>query len=171
VQGRSIEGGLHAGNDLDIQEFMLTGFEKSFSKNLEIGIQIYHNLKNILEKKYGKASTNTGLEGGFAPPLKYPEQAIDLIKKAIENSGYKNKVGIILDCAASEFFKNKKYKTGFGTFSANSLLNYYKNLIRKYPIIKGLEDPFSEDDWQGFAKITELAESKITNRTNKSQIQ
>ncbi len=148
-----IEGGAHAGNELDFQEFMIIPKEKSFSKNLQIGTEIYHYLNKILEKKYGKSSTNVGMEGGFAPPLKFPEQAMDLIMEAVQKAGYTNKIGIILDVAASEFYE-KKYKTKFGVFTTENLLRYYSNLIKKYPIV-GLEDPFSQDDWQGFKELTE----------------
>ena len=164
-----IEGGTHAGNDLDFQEFMIMPREDRFSKNLETGTEIYHCLKEILEKEQGKSSINVGLEGGFTPSLKFPEQALDLIVRAIDKAGYKDRIDIILDCAASQFFsplrrkfgsrsKDKKYKTQMGVFIKEGLLRYYSDLISKYPII-GLEDPFSEEDWQGFKQITKLAES------------
>lgn len=153
-----IEGGAHAGNDLDFQEFMIQPHEHSFSENLEIGTKIYHCLKEILEKEQGKSSTNVGMEGGFTPLLKFLEQALELIVKAIEKAGYKDKIGIILDCAVSQFYKDGKYKMQMGVFTGQGLLRYHSDLISKYPII-GLEDPFSEDDWQSFKQITKHYEN------------
>jgi len=156
-----IEGGVHAGNDLDFQEFMIQPREDGFSKNLETGTEIYHTLKEILEKEQGKSSINVGLEGGFTPSLKFPEQALDLIVRAIEKSGYKDKIGIILDCAASQFYKDGKYKMQMGVFTRQGLLRYYSDLISEYPIT-GLEDPFSEEDWQSFKEITKNIGNKIS---------
>ena len=149
-----VEGGLHAGNNLDIQEFMIVPQKNSFSKNLEIGTEIYHTLGSILEKEYGKSATNVGLEGGFAPPLRSSEEALNLINKAIQKSDYKN-VGVIVDIAASTFFYQKGvYKFEGGTFTKKGLLNYYSKLVKKYPIV-GIEDPFAEDDWQGFKEMSQ----------------
>ena len=147
-----INGGAHAGNNLDFQEFMIVPQIKPFSKALRAGCEIYQELAKILQKKYGKSAINVGLEGGFAPPIKYPEQALDIIMKAIKKAGYENKIKIILDVAASQFFQNKKYKTNFGVFSSKQLLKYYSSLIKKYPII-GIEDPFNEDEWQGWKML------------------
>ena len=144
-----IEGGVHAGNDLDFQEFMIQPREDGFSKNLETGTEIYHTLKEILEKEQGKSSINVGLEGGFTPSLKFPEQALDLIIRAIEKAGCKDRIDIILDCAASQFYKDGKYKMQMGVFTRQGLLRYYSDLISKCPIT-GLEDPFSEEEWQEF---------------------
>ncbi len=155
-----IEGGVHAGNDLDFQEFMIQPREDGFSKNLETGTEIYHTLKEILEEEQGKSSINVGLEGGFTPSLRFPEQALDLIVRAIEKAGHKDRIGIILDCAASQFYKDGKYKMQMGVFIRQGFLRYYSDLISKYPIT-GLEDPFSEDDWQGFKEITKNVDSKI----------
>ena len=156
-----IEGGAHAGNELDFQEFMIQPNEHSFSENLRVGTKIYHTLKEILVEEYGKQSINVGMEGGFTPALKFPEQALESIVRAIEKAGYKDKVGIILDCAASQFFKDKKYQTQMGVFVKDGFLRYYSDLISKYPIT-GLEDPFSEDDLQGFKQITKNVGNKIS---------
>jgi enolase len=115
-----INGGAHAGNDLDFQEFMIAPQNKEFSKNLRIASEIYHILKQILVKKFGKSAINIGDEGGFAPPIRFPEQALDLIQQAIQKAGYKNRIKIILDVAASQFFKEGRYKTKFGIFSAQA---------------------------------------------------
>ncbi len=155
-----INGGVHAGNELDFQEFMIVPQEKIFSKNLQIAVEIYHQLKKIIKKKYGNLATNVGDEGGFAPPLKKPQEAIELILKASKNLGYLKKIKIILDIAASQFFENGQYKTRFGIFKGKELVNYYLNLIKKYPIL-GLEDPFSEDDWENWKLLREKVKKKI----------
>ena len=157
-----INGGVHAGNDLDFQEFMVIPQFKYFTKNLKAGIKIYQNLKKILKKKFKKIPL--GDEGGFAPSLKKTEEALNLLMETIKSTGYLGKVKIGLDCAATQFFKKKKLrsrKTSSGNgyrlegkiFSQEELLDFYQNLIKNYPIIF-LEDPFSqEDDWQGWRKL------------------
>jgi enolase len=158
-----INGGAHAGNDLDFQEFMVCPKGKSFSENLRIGSEIYHKLKEIISKKYGKLATNLGDEGGFAPPIKDPEIAIKLILEAAKILNYQNKISIILDVAASQFFDGKKYKTKIGSFSGKELANFYFKLIKKYPI-EGIEDPFAQDDfesWQHFKSKIKNQKSKI----------
>jgi len=155
-----IEGGLHAGNRLDFQEFMIVSQIKSFIKALRWACEIYHQLKNILKQEFGEMAINIGDEGGFAPPLRVPEKAISLILKATKNLNYQKKIKIILDCAASQFYVNGKYKMEIGIFTKKGLLRYYSDLIQKYPIL-GLEDPFSQDDWQGFQEITKEFGKKI----------
>lgn len=152
-----IEGGLHAGNNLDFQEFMLIPAyaKNSFSKNLEMQTEIYHELGKIIEKKFGRTAINVGMEGGFAPPIKSSEQALDLIAQAVKKCGSYNKVKIIIDAAASEFYENKKYKINGKIFSNSELLNYYKKLVKKYPIA-GIEDPFAENDLQGWQMAKKL---------------
>jgi enolase len=145
-----INGGAHAGNDLDVQEFMIVPQEKKFSENLRVASEIYHQLKEILEKKFGKLATNLGDEGGFAPPIRFPQEAIELILEAAKKLNYE--VKIILDVAASQFFKNDKYRMKIGVFSREGLLNYYSDLIKKYPIM-GLEDPFAEDDFAAWKML------------------
>lgn len=158
-----INGGLHAGNDLDFQEFMICPKGRSFSENLRIGTEIYHCLKEILVKRFGKFSKNLGDEGGFSPPIKEPEKAIELILNAAQKLGYEKKISLILDVAASHFFDGKKYKTNFGIFSGEKLANYYLKLIKNYPI-EAIEDPFAQDDfesWQNFASNFELRTSNF----------
>jgi len=130
-----INGGVHAENDLDFQEFMIVPGTKSFRKSLEIASEIYQKLR----KKLGK---NVGDEGGFVPPFQIPEQALELIKD--------NKV--IIDVAASQFYKGSKYKMKRGIFTSEGLIRYYRHLIKKYPII-GLEDPFAETDLASWKKF------------------
>lgn len=144
-----IEGGAHAGNELDFQEFMIVPQVKSFSKALQIASEIYHQLKEIIKEKYIDLAINVGDEGGFAPPVRVPEEALDLILEAIKNLNYQKKVKIIIDAAASQFFSEGKYKMKFGVFASEGLLRYYSDLIQKYPIL-GLEDPFLEEDWEAW---------------------
>jgi len=148
-----INGGLHTRNELDFQEFMIVPQKNSFSENLKIGTEIYHQLKKNLAKKYGKLATNLGDEGGFAPPIKFPEEAVELILEAAKKLNYEIK--IILDVAASRFFKNGKYKMKIGVFTRDRLLRYYEKLVKNYPIL-GLEDPFAEDDWEGWKILSSM---------------
>src|SRR3989344_1391289 len=104
-----INGGKHAGNKLAFQEFMIVPKAKSFAEALRMGSEVYHVLKEVIEKKYGREAANVGDEGGFAPPLNRAEEALDLLVKAIALAGYKGKIEIALDCAASEFYNKEKY--------------------------------------------------------------
>jgi len=158
-----INGGAHAGNDLDFQEFMVCPKAKNFSENLRVGAEIYHGLKEIISKKYGKLATNLGDEGGFAPPIKNPEAAIKLILEAAKSLNYQNKTSIVLDVAASQFFDGEKYKTKVGSFSGKELTNFYLELVKKYPI-EGIEDPFAQDDfenWKSFNFKIKSQKSKV----------
>jgi len=157
-----INGGAHAGNELDFQEFMICPQEKSFSKNFKIASEIYHQLKILIKERYLDLAVNVGDEGGFAPPVRVPEEALELILEAAKNLGYRNKIKFILDVAASQFLLDDKYKMRVGVFTGEGLLNYYLGLIEKYPIL-GLEDPFAEDDWPGW----QLLKSKVKRRKSK----
>ena len=153
-----INGGAHANNLLDIQEFMImpVNFER-FSDALRAGAEIFHNLKIILDNN--NYSTSVGDEGGFAPKIDDPKTALDLISKSIELSGYKvgEDIFVALDAAASEFFKKNKYllNDNKNSLSTDELIEYWGALIKNYPIIS-IEDPFNEDDINGFAKFTQL---------------
>jgi len=155
-----LEGGLHAGNKLNIQEFMIAPSVGAYKEKLRIGVEVYHALESILKKKYGEGATNVGLEGGFAAQIKKTEEALNLMTEAIEKAGYKNKIKITLDVAASSFYKNGNYKFEGTVFSKEKLLNFYFEIIKKYPIIS-IEDPFSERDWEGFKEITKAVGNKI----------
>ncbi|MBZ1356524.1 MAG: phosphopyruvate hydratase [Candidatus Nealsonbacteria bacterium] len=141
-----INGGAHAGNDLDFQEFMISPKKKTFSESLREASEIYHKLKDNINDKYSSLATNIGDEGGFAPPIKDPKEAIDLILKT-------KKVDIFLDVAAGEFFDGKNYKT---KFKKSDLLSYYLELVKKYPIVS-IEDPFDEDDWDKWSEMMSKA--------------
>jgi enolase len=158
-----INGGAHADNNLDIQEFMIipAGFD-TFSESLRAGAEVFHNLKKIL----GAASlaTSVGDEGGFAPNLKSNAEALDYILKAIEKAGYKagEQIYLGLDAAASEFYKDGKYVLAGDskTLSAEELIAYYQDLVKKYPIIS-IEDGMAEGDWDGWKKQTEAMGDSI----------
>ena len=153
-----INGGAHANNLLDIQEFMImpVNFER-FSDALRAGVEVFHSLKKILDDK--NFSTSVGDEGGFAPKIDDPKIALDLISKSIEISGYRvgEDVFVALDAAASEFYKKNKYILNDNNklLTTDELIEYWGGLIKNYPIIS-IEDPFDEDDINGFAKFTNL---------------
>ena len=144
-----INGGVHAGNDLQVQEFMVVPQVESFSKSLQVASEIYHILKDVLIKKFGKKATNIGDEGGFAPPLRSTKTALDFLVKAAKLSGYWNKIEFALDCAATQFADGRSYKFENRRLSASRLLNFYQKLLKNYPIVF-LEDPFAENDIDGF---------------------
>jgi enolase len=151
-----INGGMHAGNSLPFQEFMISPQAKTFREALRIGAEVYHTLKGIIAKKYGKLATNVGDEGGFAPPIRTAEEGLELLIKAINKSGYSGKVDIAMDCAASEFYKNGSYYAP-KKMTSGQLVNYYLKLLKKYPIIS-IEDPFEQEDFQSYAKLRKRSE-------------
>ena len=158
-----INGGEHADNNVDIQEFMVMPVgAKSFKEGLRWGAEIFHALKAVLKQK--KLNTAVGDEGGFAPNLASNEEALKVIVQAIKKAGYKPKtqVCIALDAAASEFYKKGKYDmVGEGKkLSADQLLNFYADLAKKYPIIS-IEDGLDENDWDGWKKMTDKMGDKI----------
>ncbi|MBR3198631.1 MAG: phosphopyruvate hydratase [Bacilli bacterium] len=157
-----LNGGMHADNGLDFQEFMIIPEAKTFAERLRIGSEVFHSLKEVL--KENGLSTNVGDEGGFAPDLATNKEALDSIIKAIEKAGYKpgEDVFLALDVAASEFYKEGKYylKGENRILTTNGLINYYENLIEEYPIIS-IEDPVDQNDWSGFKEITEKLGNKI----------
>lgn len=156
-----LNGGAHATNNIDIQEFMIIpNNAESFAEGLQICTEIYHNLGKIL--KENNLGTGVGDEGGFAPNLDSDEDAIELILQAVEKSGYSGKIKIALDVASSEWYKDGKYKLPKRdrTLTAEQLIEYYSELISKYPIIS-IEDGLAENDWEGWQKLTE----KLGNQT------
>lgn len=158
-----INGGQHAGNKLDIQEYMIlpTG-AKSFTEAMQMGAETYHTLKDIIKKKYGKEAINVGDEGGFAPPLTKPEEPIELILKAIEQAGYSGKINLGMDCAASNFYnkEEKVYTLEGGKMHPMALVDYYRSMTKKYPLIS-IEDPFDEDDWENYFVLTKEIGKKV----------
>ena len=156
-----INGGAHANNSVDFQEFMIMpfGFDK-FSDALRAASEIYHTLKGLLNA--AGHSTAVGDEGGFAPNLNDNEEPIKLIMQAIEKAGYKagEQIKLALDVAASELYENGKYKLEGKEFSNEELIERYAQLCEKYPIFS-IEDGLSEDDWTGWAKLTSRLGSKV----------
>lgn len=158
-----LNGGMHADNGLDFQEFMIVPNADTIKERIRIGSEVFHNLKKVLKEE--GYNTNVGDEGGFAPNFKTNTEALDAIIKAIQKAGYKPKkdVNIALDVAASEFYENGIYnlKGENKKLTTDELINYYEDLIKKYPIIS-VEDPVDENDWEGFTKITKKLGDKIT---------
>ncbi len=150
-----INGGKHAGNQLDFQEFMLapTG-ARSFREAYRIGAEVYHALKAQLLERHGRSAINVGDEGGFAPPLTRPEEALDAVLEAVEEMSYGGKVSLALDVAASSFYRDGVYLVAGKKLERGRLIDLYEELVSKYPI-KSIEDPLQEEDFEGFAQITE----------------
>jgi len=158
-----LNGGVHADNGLDFQEFMIIPKSDTIKERVRIGSEIFHSLKQVLKEK--GHNTNVGDEGGFAPDLKTNVEALEAIMEAIKKAGYipGEDVNIALDVAASEFYKDGFYilEGENKKLTTDELITYYENLINKYPIIS-IEDPVDENDWVGFTKITEKLGDKIT---------
>lgn len=160
-----INGGAHADNKLDFQEFMIIPQRDTIKERLRVGAEVFHNLKKVLNEK--GLATGVGDEGGFAPDLQSNEEGFELIMEAIKRAGYTpgTDVCLAIDVAASEFYDKdlKKYKLRWSTgeeFTTDELINFYEDLVSKYPIIS-IEDPVDENDWEGFTKITERLGSKV----------
>ncbi len=160
-----LNGGAHADNKIDFQEFMIVPVgADTFSDGLRMGVEIFHHLKKVLKAK--GYSTNVGDEGGFAPEIKSNEEAIETVLKAIESAGYKpgDQVKIAMDAAASEFYdaKKKKYifhKSDNKVLSSEEMVDYWAKWVKKYPIVS-IEDGLAEDDWKGWKLLTETIGSK-----------
>ena len=152
-----LNGGAHAANTVDFQEFMIVPVgADSFGEGLRMGTEVFHALKKVLTKR--KLSTGVGDEGGFAPNLENDEEALRMIIEAIEAAGYKpgSEVALALDVAASELYKDGKYtfkKSGAGTRDANGMIELYTQWMETYPIVS-IEDGLAEDDWDGWAALT-----------------
>jgi enolase len=158
-----INGGAHAANNLDIQEFMIVPVgAKSITQAIQMGAETFHSLKKILKNE--GLSTAVGDEGGFAPDFESHEEAINFIMKAIASAGYKpgRDIGIALDAAASEFYEKGKYilKSENKKLNAEKLIDYYTNLVEKYPILS-IEDGLAEQDWKGWELMTDRMEGSI----------
>ena len=157
-----INGGAHADNKLDFQEFMIIPQKDTLKETVRVGAEIFHNLKKVLKEK--RLSTAVGDEGGFAPDLQSNSEGFELIIEAIKRAGYEpgRDVCLGIDVAASEFYKDGKYELiGEGrSLTTDELLDFYEELVSKYPIIS-IEDPVDENDWEGFRKITERLGDRI----------
>lgn len=157
-----LNGGAHADNKLDFQEFMIIPQRDTIHERVRVGSEVFHALKSVLNEK--KLSTGVGDEGGFAPDLDSNTEGFELIMEAIKKAGYTPGIDVKLaiDVAASEFYSDGKYNlVGEGrSLSTDELIDFYKELVSKYPIVS-IEDPVDENDWEGFAKITKELGDKI----------
>lgn len=157
-----LNGGAHADNKLDFQEFMIIPQRDTIHDRIRVGSEVFHALKKVLNER--KLSTGVGDEGGFAPDLKSNTEGFELIMDAIKNAGYEPGIDVKLaiDVAASEFYSDGKYNlVGEGrSLTTDELIEFYKELVSKYPIIS-IEDPVDENDWEGFVKITNELGDKV----------
>jgi enolase len=156
-----LNGGAHADTNVDIQEFMIAPIgASSFKEALRHGAEIYHNLKAVLKKR--GLATSIGDEGGFAPNLESNRAALDLIIEAVEKAGFKigTDIALAMDVAATEFYKDGKYEFEGSLLSASEMITYYKGLVDSYPLVS-IEDPLSEDDWDGWKSITTELGNKV----------
>jgi enolase len=156
-----LNGGSHADSDVDIQEFMIAPIgAETFSEGLRWGVEVYHNLKSVLQQK--GLSTGLGDEGGFAPNLPSNRAALDLIQEAIKNAGYTpgTDIALALDVASSEFFKDGAYQFEGKALSAAEMSAYYAELVSDYPLVS-IEDPLDENDWEGWKILTDTIGDKV----------
>ena len=157
-----INGGAHADNKLDFQEFMIIPMRDTIKERVRVGAEVFHNLKKVLNEKH--LATGVGDEGGFAPDLESNTEGFELIMEAIKKAGYEpgKDVCLAIDVAASEFYEDGKYNlVGEGrSLTTDELIEFYEDLTNKYPIIS-IEDPVDENDWDGFAKVTAKLGDKI----------
>jgi len=159
-----LNGGVHADNKIDYQEYMIVPVgADNFSEALRWGVEIFHQLKSVLKKK--GYSTNVGDEGGFAPDIQSNEEAIETVLQAIEAAGYKvgSQIGIALDAASSEMYKDGKYKFYKSTgkeLTSDEMVDYWTSWVNKYPIIS-IEDGMAEEDWDGWKKLTDKIGNKV----------
>ena len=157
-----INGGAHADNKLDFQEYMIIPQRDTIKERLRVGAEVFHNLKKVLNEK--GLATGVGDEGGFAPDLQSNSEGFELITEAIKRAGYEpgKDVCMGIDVAASEFYKDGMYNlVGEGrSLTTDELIDYFEDLVNKYPIIS-IEDPVDENDWEGFRKITERIGDRI----------
>ena len=160
-----INGGVHAGNKLDFQEFMIVpaGFS-SFKEAIKAAVEVYADLKKVLKEKYGPQSINVGDEGGYAPPIEKVRDALDILIQAIKAAGYDpwNQVVIALDVASTQFYREDKgvYVLEGTEYTREQLIDFYEKLVSEYPIVS-IEDPLQEEDFEGFAEITRRLRSKV----------
>jgi len=160
-----INGGAHADNSVDLQEFMIAPFGATkFSESLRMGVEVFHTLKKVLSKK--GYSTAVGDEGGFAPMLKSNEEAIESVLEAITQAGYEpgENIGICLDPAASEFFQDGKYvfkKSDKSQRTSEQMVEFWANWVKQYPAILSIEDGMAEDDWKGWKLLSDTLGSRI----------
>jgi len=176
-----LNGGDHSGNTMAFQEFMIAPVgASSISQAVQWNAETYGELKTIIEAKYGKAAIGLGDEGGFAPPIHRPEDALDLLVGAIAAAGHEGKIKIGIDPASQSFFRNGNYNLGYktdheNTLNATDLASFYRRLLEKYPIVL-LEDPFGQDDWAAFMEFNKdcsvelVGDDLLATNTNRVQL-
>ena len=149
-----INGGRHAGNRLDFQEFMVapTG-AGSFREALRMGSEVYQTLREQLQESYGRSAINVGDEGGFAPPMTRAEEALDALDGAIQESGYTGEARLAIDVAASTFYEDGAYTVAGKQYSTGEIIEYYREMAATYPVVS-IEDPLQEEDFDGFSRAT-----------------
>ncbi|KAF8252670.1 enolase [Wilcoxina mikolae CBS 423.85] len=164
-----LNGGSHAGGRLAFQEFMIVpSAAPTFTEAMRQGAEVYQALKSLAKKRYGQSAGNVGDEGGVAPDIQTPEEALDLITDAIEQTGYTGKIKIAMDVASSEFYREGKYDLDFKNpdsdkskwLTYEQLADLYKSLAKKYPIVS-IEDPFAEDDWEAWSYFFKTSDFQI----------
>ncbi len=156
-----LNGGKHAGQENDIQEHSIMPVgAKTFAEAIRMATETYHVLKGMLHERYGARGTLIGDEGGFVPPIDNVQDRLALMSEAINAAGYKGKIKLALDCAASEFYKNGQYNIGGKLYAAAALADFYKSLCRDFDIIS-IEDGMAEDDWAGWTELTGLIGKKV----------
>jgi len=157
-----INGGKHADNKLQFQEFMICPQGKTFADSLRMGSETYHVLKKMIGEQYGKSSTNVGDEGGFAPDIKNVEDALDILTRAIKKAGYEGMIKIAIDAASSEFYDKdrKEYLVDGKWMNADKLTKLYERIMDNYPAVVSIEDPFDQDDFDPYPNLTMLAKKK-----------
>ncbi|HLF54944.1 MAG TPA: phosphopyruvate hydratase [Candidatus Nanoarchaeia archaeon] len=170
-----INGGKHAGNKIDIQEYLIMPVgAKSFAEAMQIGSEIYHTLKESLINNFGNKAINVGDEGGFAPPLTCIEEPFDYITNAIIKTGYWKKVKIGIDAAATTFWKHNAYYIEGQEYTTEELMEKYEQLADAYPLAS-IEDPFNEEDFESFAKLKKRVKAQIVGddllATNPARVQ
>ncbi len=157
-----INGGTHAGNNLAMQEFMILPVgAPNFREAMRMGAETYHTLKKVIQAKYGQDAVNVGDEGGFAPNIQDNKEGLELLKEAIKKAGYEGKIRIGMDVAASEFYKDGQYDLDFKNpnmdkhvyHSGDDMIALYESFVKDYHVLS-IEDPFDQDDWETYAKLT-----------------
>lgn len=164
-----INGGLHSGNGLKIQEFMILPIFGDVSEKIRAISEIYQSLKSLIEKSYSKSDTSVGDEGGFAPNISTSKEALDLLMAAVKETGYEGQIAFALDAAASDFYDvdSKKYEVEPGVvLNYKQLTDYYNDLVLKYPIVS-IEDPMAEDDFEGFSYFMSHIKKPIVKNLSK----
>lgn len=153
-----LNGGDHSGNMMAFQEFMIAPVgARSFAEGVQFASETYAALKSAIEARYGRAATGIGDEGGFAPPISQPHEALDLLNEAIKSAGHSSQIKIGIDPASQSFFRDGQYDLGYKSdnaemLDASAMMRMYHSLLSRYPIIL-LEDPFGQDDWDSFTNF------------------